>query len=210
MKKIAIAASAFALLAIPVAANAQAYVQVEAALDHLKLGKTDIDDGDSIGEYGNKATSFGYGVSAGYDVQLPHNLFVGVQASWDDSSAKACESYDEEGYYHEKDCNGGGRDVSAVVRLGAAVTPKTKVYAFGGYTNARIDRLYSYKDVYEGASDTNWTEDNYHTNLDGVRLGAGVQYDIAAKFFVKAEYRYSNYEHGVVRNQGVLAFGRSF
>ena len=48
------------------------------------------------------------------------------------------------------------------------------------------------------------------TNLDGVRVGAGLQYAIGGKSYVGGEYRYSNYEADVSRHQLALTVGTRF
>jgi outer membrane immunogenic protein len=78
---------------------------------------------------------------------------------------------------------GAGRDLYVGGRLGYVVTPRTMIYAKAGYTNARIDTDYSVG--------TARIED--HTDLDGYRVGAGVEYNVTPKAYVKAEYRFSHY-----------------
>jgi len=46
--------------------------------------------------------------------------------------------------------------------------------------------------------------------LDGYRIGGGVEEKIGHNSFVKAEYRYSHYQHGFARHQVVGAFGFRF
>lgn len=146
---------------------------------------------DNVSIDGEDNTGFGYGVSAGYDLPLSGGLFVGVQGTFADSDTKECDA---------GVCLEAGRDVAAVARLGTAIGEKSKLYVFGGYANARAEVNYRFNGgVY--------TE---RTDLDGVRLGAGYQYDLNDKFFVKAEYRYSNYELDVSRNAGVVALGAKF
>ena len=49
-----------------------------------------------------------------------------------------------------------------------------------------------------------------NVDLDGFRLGAGLQYLIGNGGYVGAEYRYSNYEQDFTRNQIVATFGYRF
>ena len=72
------------------------------------------------------------------------------------------------------------------------------VYAKAGYTNARFKVRSTVAAL------------NAADNLDGVRLGAGVEHMLGDRAFVKAEYRYSNYEAGAERHQAVLGFGYRF
>jgi outer membrane immunogenic protein len=57
------------------------------------------------------------------------------------------------------------------------------IYAKGGYTNSQLRVL--------AGSTTQST--NTRFNLDGYRVGAGVERAVGTNSFVKAEYRYSNY-----------------
>lgn len=149
---------------------------------------------DNVSVEGEDNTGFGYGVSAGYDLPLSGGLFVGVQGTFADSDTKQCDD----------GCLEAGRDVAALVRLGTSVGENSKLYVFGGYANARAE--VNYRDSTGVAT--------LRTDLDGVRLGAGYQYDLNDKFFVKAEYRYTNYEsffgYDVSRNAGVVALGAKF
>lgn len=178
MRKFAIAGAAAALFAIPAVASAQAFVQAEVGID-------------SVSADGESKEGVAYGASVGYDMPLSGGMFVGIQGTVADSSTKDCVTFGG-----EKECLRTGRDLAAVVRLGTAVGPQSKLYVFGGYTNARL------RYTYEGGSDG--------ANLDGVRLGAGYQYDISGNLFVKAEYRYSNYEWDVSRHNGIVAIGAKF
>lgn len=189
MKKFAVAGAAAALFAIPAAANAQAYVQVESGIDHVSV-------------QGENETGFGYGVSAGYDMPISGGMFVGIEGTYADSTTKRCESASG-----DKACIEAGRDVAAVVRLGTAVGPKAKLYVLGGYANARGELVLSGTTI---ESNLGVKEISTHEDLDGFRLGAGYQYDINDKFFVKAEYRYSNYEQDASRHSGVIAVGAKF
>ena len=67
-------------------------------------------------------------------------------------------------------------------------TPSTLVYAKGGYTNARYGFL--------GTDGT--VEDEQHIDVDGWRVGAGVEQKIGSNAFAKLEYRYSNYSDAEV------------
>ena len=179
MKKLTIAALAAAAAVLPAAAHAQAYVQVETGLDAV-----DLNPGKDEGVL--------YGVSAGYEVPLGNNLFAAVEAGLSDSSTKECVRING-----ERDCIKSGRDISATLRLGTSLSETSKLYALGGYTNARVKATYA-GETYDAV------------NLDGFRLGAGYQHNFGQNLFGKIEYRYSNYEHGVERHQGVVAIGAQF
>ncbi len=78
-----------------------------------------------------------------------------------------------------------GRDFYIGGRVGAVVAPSTLLYAKAGYTNARVNTRYT--------AGTTTVEDG--ENLDGYRVGAGVEVKLNPKAYVKAEYRYSDYGH---------------
>ncbi|WP_226633794.1 outer membrane protein [Novosphingobium profundi] len=193
MKKIALLAASAALFALPAAANAQAFVQIEGGLDVAQH------DGDS--EAGVQ-----YGVSAGYDYQLSNSFFVGVQGSYGDSSARDC-AHDvlEAG---DRACLEARRDLAAVVRLGTNLGARNKLYVLGGYTNTRVG--VSYKGETASQALGSFSDLGAHDTLNGFRLGAGYEYDVTSNLFIKAEYRYSNYGSDYSRHQGVLAVGTKF
>lgn len=185
MKKFALIGGALALFAIPAAANAQAFVQIETGLD-------------SVSADGESDEGVLYGISAGYDMPLSGGMFVGIQGTVADSTTKECvRDVISAG---DKACIKTGRDLAAVVRLGTTVGDKGKLYVLGGYTNARLRATYT--------DGTNSGSDG--ANGDGFRLGAGYQYDLSENLFLKAEYRYSNYESDFSRHNGVVALGVKF
>jgi len=76
-----------------------------------------------------------------------------------------------------------GRDLYAGARIGFLASPQTLIYAKGGYTNARVETIYT-----SGA-----TRVETGDNLDGFRVGAGIEYAVGPNLYLKGEYRYSNY-----------------
>lgn len=130
---------------------------------------------------GNGADGFLYGADLGYDRQMG-KLVVGIDGEVDGSTAKATNDpvdVNALGYGRVKT----GRDLYIGGRIGYTVAPTTMLYAKAGYTNARLDLT---------ASDGT-TETGDHYNLDGYRLGVGVEQAIGRNAYAKLEYRYSNY-----------------
>ena len=123
-----------------------------------------------------------YGVGAGYDFALAGTI-LGIEADVTDSTAKATLS----GVSVEAD-----RDIYVGARAGVIVGSGL-LYAKAGYTNARIH-----------------VSGFGSGNADGVRAGIGYEHALSGKSFVKVEYRYSNYEAGLSRNQAVAGFGYRF
>jgi len=130
-----------------------------------------------------------YGVGAGYDIQRGNAVF-GVEGEASDSTQK-----EELGGVTQH----AARDLYVGGRAGVVVGGNNLLYAKAGYTNARYT-----------VSGTATGVDLAHGNLDGVRVGAGIEHQLGSRAFVKTEYRYSNYEQGVSRNQVVAGVGLRF
>lgn len=150
--------------------------------DSVRPGSsTDIDNVDDIDQ---SIDDVAYGVGVGYDFAVG-GAVLGVEGEWLESEAKT--DYDTTNLTTFGVSNiDAGRDLYVGVRAGVPVTPSTLVYAKGGYTNARMNVL---------ATD-NTTDVGTDVDLDGWRLGAGVEQAFGQNFFGKVEYRYSNYEEG--------------
>ncbi|GAM05748.1 outer membrane protein [Novosphingobium sp. MBES04] len=193
MKKIALLAASAALFALPAAANAQAFVQVEGGLDVAQQG-------------GDSEAGFSYGVSAGYDYDLSNGMFIGVQGTYGDSTARSCvHDIAEVG---DRACLEARRDLAAVVRLGTQIGARNKLYVLGGYTNTRVGLTYKSDTLDQNLA--GFSDLGAHDTLNGFRVGAGYEYDVTSNLFIKAEYRYSNYGSDFSRHQGVLAVGTKF
>ena len=142
-----------------------------------------------------------YGARVGYDFNAG-GLVLGIDGEVSDSSVEECEN----GFDTANDeiCAEFGRDLYVGGRIGAPVGSNTLLYASAGYTNARVNL--DYEDGTNGTlNDFRLTDD-----LDGVRVGAGAEFGIGSNAFVRAEYRYSNYEQDIERHQVVGGFGFRF
>lgn len=136
-----------------------------------------------------------YGVGAGYDLQMG-GLLVGVEADITDSDARQCYGVS----IGNGICASTGRDIAVGGRVGTVLGGRTLLYAKAGYTNARV------KLAVETPSATFTSREE----LDGIRVGAGAEYALSQNTFLKAEYRYSNYEQGFERHQALGGFGVRF
>lgn len=152
--------------------------------DVTKAGSS-IDDDSSI-DNDQSIDGLNYGVGAGYDFHIG-NLVAGPEAEVTWSTAKTS--------FNDGDFEGFGignvktnRDLYLGARVGYALSPKTLIYAKGGYTNAKFDVRNSDGTV----------RSNQDIDADGWRVGAGVEQAITNNTFVKLEYRYSNYGRGEV------------
>ena len=152
---------------------------------------TDVEDQNSDGTT--------YGVGIGYDMQAGSTVF-GIEAEAMKSGLSECVNGAQ--VAGDQLCVEGGRDLYVGGRFGAAVGSSSLVYAKVGYTNARLRA--EYRTTPTGTLVT--TRDD----LDGVRAGAGVQFGFGTNMYAKAEYRYSNYEDGFDKHQGVVGLGFKF
>ena len=139
-----------------------------------------------------------YGIAGGYDLQRG-GLVLGIEGELADSNAKSCDGTKTAA--DPRYCAKAARDLYVGGRVGTVVGGNTLLYAKAGYTNAR----------FKATEDDGTTETTlFRKDLDGVRVGAGAEYAIGPNSYLKAEYRYSNYEKGISRNQLVGGFGFRF
>jgi outer membrane immunogenic protein len=156
---------------------------------------------DNVDRRGTKAfDGIDYGLGIGYDYNVNENAFIGIEANVDDSNADRTTTVP----------NGStttkiNRDLNANLRIGTAVgDQKTKVYGLVGYTNLR------FKTIDFSTLGTGSTTIVNSSNADGYRVGAGVERSFGSRAYGKIEYRYSNYEGGFSRNQGLVGVGLRF
>lgn len=138
-----------------------------------------------------------YGIGAGYDIQRGNTVF-GLEAELTDAETKECIG--SATATDPRICAKAGRDLYIGGRAGFVVGNSTLLYAKAGYTNGR----------YKGTVDDGTAVFSDANNLDGIRLGAGAEYAIGPNSYLKAEYRYSNYEQGIERHQALAGFGFRF
>ncbi|HEX8379853.1 MAG TPA: porin family protein [Allosphingosinicella sp.] len=144
---------------------------------------------------------FVYGVGAGYDRQLGR-LVVGVEGEAADSTDRECL----DGAFEPGDryCSSSSRNLYVGGRLGFAVAPRTLIYGKVGYTNQRLKADYTAGPV------TTTGSFSATGKLDGIRLGAGLEQKLGGSAYVKGEYRYSDYENGARKHDGVVGVGLRF
>lgn len=126
-----------------------------------------------------------YGAAAGYDFAVSDRIFLGLQAGVAGSTVRECM---------DGACANAGRDIEVLARAGGNVGPKTALYALAGYANSRF-----------GAS---FESLNFGTNLDGLRVGAGVQQSFGGNTYGKLEYRFTSYGDGEIEGETVEGGGR--
>lgn len=142
---------------------------------------------DSVQGAGDSTGGVIYGIAGGYDFRSGGAVF-GIEAEASESTTGECAG---------TDCFDASRDLYVGGRIGGVVANNVLLYVKAGYTNARFD-----------ISSGGLTESG---NLDGVRGGAGAEWAIRnSPVSIRTEYRYSNYEGGISRHQGLLGLGIRF
>lgn len=154
---------------------------------------------DRVQSSGDHDDAIGYGAGVGYDMQMGRAV-AGVEAEYSDSDNRACAGAAT--VADPRLCVKAGRDLYAGGRLGTVVGGgRALLYGKVGYTNAQA-KLTSNDGTGQITLDK--------TKLDGVRVGGGAEMAVGTNSFVKAEYRYSNYERGLERHQAMAGFGFRF
>jgi len=142
---------------------------------------------DRVKALGEKDGGVLFGVGAGYDYAVSNTVSIGADVEASGSTQKESAGLAEVN---------AGRDLYAGGRVSVAVSPTANLYVKGGYTNARFK------------ADDGF--DSFSENFGGYRVGAGGQMTVSGKAYVGAEYRYSNYEDGLARNQVAMTVGTRF
>ena len=195
MRCVAYTALSAVALAVGLAAPASAQLAGGGAFTGLRV--EGLAGWDRVQNDGHK-DGVGYGIGVGYDARMGP-LVVGIEGEADGANTKECV-----GSFTAADprlCAKAGRDLYAGARVGTVLAPGTLLYAKAGYTNARV-RL--------TGDDGSGTVTLDRRDLDGVRIGAGVEHELFSRAYVKAEYRYSNYQDHFSRNQVLGGFGVRF
>ena len=184
MKKIVtLCASAVALAAFatPAFAAAPEGGRIEAVVGYDNVS---IDLGAGVDA---DASGVLYGVGVGYDFAVGKSVALGLDLEATDATSD---------FEAGTDRVAAGRDLYAGVRLTPALSDKANLYFKAGYTNARI------KVETAGLTDA--------ANGDGIRGGVGLQFMVGKSMYIGGEARYSNYEAGLERFQGVANIGFRF
>jgi outer membrane immunogenic protein len=154
-----------------------------AGYDVLKSGERDdgVDTDENNGDESIEGVS--YGVGAGFDFDLG-GVVAGVEAEYSDSTGKQEADETLDGIPFTSSI-ATGRDIYVGGRLGFRAAPSTLVYGKAGYTNTSI----------EFAAESADDRFELDSNVDGWRLGAGIEQLFGPNMYGKVEYRYSNYNN---------------
>jgi outer membrane immunogenic protein len=143
----------------------------------------------------SKRSGISWGAEAGYDVPLGGNIVAGVETGVTFSNVDHGFSDGTTSYLmHAR------RDIEISGRLGAMIGQNALLYGKAGYTNFQLG----------SDATTAGVTTLQRTNLDGLRLGAGVELGLSKAAYLKTEYRYSNYQDGVSKNEVLTGFGIRF
>jgi outer membrane immunogenic protein len=186
MRKYIFAALLAGTVAVPaMAQNASPFTgpRIEGIVgyDSLRSGERDngVDTNDNEGDESIDGVTFGVGAGYDYDVG---GVILGIEGEFTESSGSQDSDESVDGFRRSIET---GRDHYVGGRVGVPVTPRTMIYAKGGYTNLAVEANY------EGADD----RFEFDTNADGFRLGAGIEQAFGSNAYAKVEYRYSNYNN---------------
>jgi outer membrane immunogenic protein len=155
-----------------------------AGYDVLKSGDSDEDGVDTNDDDGDESIEgAAFGVGAGYDFDLG-GIVAGVEGEFVESTGEqeADETIDGVAFTTGIET---GRDLYIGGRIGIRATPTTLVYGKAGYTNTSIEANI------EGGGE----RFEFDTNVDGYRLGVGIEQIFGPNVYGKVEYRYSNYNN---------------
>jgi len=150
-----------------------------------------------------------YGVGTGFDFESASGLAFGPIASIMWSSTKSCSEVDG----GDAACLKSGRELEAGARVGQRYSEHGALaYVKIAYVNMREKASYSDGVISVSA----------HQNVSGIRAGIGLEQPVTQHFYIKAEYRYTDFKDsklsddvetvrtGLERHQVVAGVGVSF
>lgn len=149
--------------------------------DSLRSGDSADDDVDTNDDEGDESIDgLLYGVGVGFDLDVG-GFVIGAEGELSDSTGK--QEFDETIDAPFVARVEPGRDFYVGGRVGFRASDRALVYAKAGYTNTAIDFTI----------DDDGDETDSDLNIDGYRLGAGLEYLFGTNAYGKIEYRYSKY-----------------
>lgn len=161
-KFVLVAAAAVAVVSTPaLASNSGPYIGAGVTHENVSTGA----DLEGVGFSGVGGTVF-----AGYNMPVSEQVFVGVEANFDLSSAKFGDNAVALKADHAFGFSG---------RVGTNLNEKTSLYGRVGYQRGRLGFTAL------GVKETEW--------FDGLRLGAGVETAVSEKILLRAEYGRTHY-----------------
>lgn len=165
---------------------------------------------DRFSSSGTHRTKFGYGATAGADVQMSH-FVLGVEGSyWRDAKRITNCITGGAGTF----CNStGGQELGAALRAGYEFTPRLLLFGKLGYVRDRQ------RNVFTSSGGTFFVNGQFvpgppssdsKFGQSGFETGGGLEYSLASHFYADAQYVYSRYRNHTVRNRVMLGLGYRF
>lgn len=197
MKKVlAVAAVMAATTAAPAYADVFSgpYVGAQISRDayEVKAEKTDIGYAD-VSLDGVSANGVGGGIYVGYDYALSNNVFFGVEANFNLTSASASAKLTD-----GTDTIGGKvrarESFGLSARLGTMLSDSTGIYARGGWQSTKFKLSYDAGSTGFKAKDTQ----------DALVYGAGIESRVGAQTSIRVEYVIEDYgSAGINKDLGI-------
>jgi len=207
VKKYLLAAVAAGAFASPAMAQDAAFsgFRIEALGGYDSVGiSVEDEDGEEASESKGGVL---YGIGAGYDHAFG-SLVIGAEAEVSDSTVGQDFEIDEEVEGYEVEGTGSleaTHDIYLGARVGARVSDGVLLYVKGGYSMATA------KLEADGSVDGEDGTIKADLDLDGLRLGGGVEGQLGNNLFVKLEYRYTDYSDGEIEVEGTsVDIGEAF
>lgn len=194
---------ASSVAAVPAAAaNFSGFrAELQGGWDNPKVNYSAFDNNNVyLGTYSRSHSGFMYGAEAGYDFPVSDTIVLGALVSVGGTTVKL--QPEAQNLLWSTNANV-GVNWNLAVRAGFKVADSTMLYASAGYANTMI-RYYIENSTTPALSYSD------SRRYGGLLLAAGVEQAFGEKFYGKLEYRYSNYQSGVSRNQIVAGAGMRF
>ena len=165
---------------IAIAALATAALTTPAMASDFAGPRVEVTAGADDVTGGVDTTDIAYGAALGYDLQFG-KVVLGAEAT-------AANVFDK-------------ADLGVGARLGYTLNKNVLAYSRMGYTNLERPQT---------CAGTRPVVCRATSNLEGLTLGGGLEVKLVGSTFVKAEYRYSDFDGGIGRHGGLVGFGLRF
>lgn len=165
---------------IAIAALATAALTTPAMASEFAGPRVELTAGADDVTGGVDATDIAYGAALGYDLQFG-KVVIGAEAT-------AANVFDR-------------ADIGAAARLGYTLNDNVLAYTRVGYTSLERPQT---------CAGTRPVVCRNTANLEGLTLGGGLEVKLVGSTFVKAEYRYSDFDGGIGRHGGLVGVGFRF
>ena len=151
---------------------------------------------------GTHDDSVGYGGTVGWDGMIGSRIVIGPEFSYwrarGENITPGVATATGAGTVTHKSFN----ELNATVRAGVLLTPSLMVYAKGGYANSEQRKAFIAPPG----------QQSYYNKFrtDGYTVGGGAEFSLTDRFFVNAEYRYTDYNTNSARQRVSVGAGVRF